>query len=63
MNKNHAFTNSSPENLTRKKYFNILPWLTPELKNDIKHENKRFKYYKNTRASLILLLLKIVYGN
>ena len=55
---NDAFEKSFPEKIRKKKYFNRLPWLTSELKNDIKLKNKCFIHYKKHPSQTNLIAYK-----
>ena len=55
---NDAFEKSFPEKIRKKKYFNRLPWLTTELKNDIKLKNKCFIHYKKHPSQTNLIAYK-----
>ena len=55
---NDAFEKSFPEKIRKKKYFNRLPWLTTELKNDIKLKNKYFIHYKKHPSQTNLIAYK-----
>ena len=55
---NDAFEKFFPEKIRKKKYFNRLPWLTTELKNDIKLKNKCFIHYKKHPSQTNLIAYK-----